>query len=221
VLDEGYPRRSADSLHKGENIYWSRGKVTAAQRSAQNGHAGCVVWLTGLSGSGKSTIASELERELFDLGKHAYVLDGDNVRHGLCSDLGFSAQDRTENIRRVGEVAKLFADAGLIVITAFISPFESDRALVRKIVPDGRFIEVFVNAPLEVCEQRDPKGLYVKARAGEIRNFTGISAPYEPPTTPEIELPTHALSVTESVATVISFLRARRLDAILEGKTGG
>ena len=150
---------------KSENIYWSRGKVTAAQRELRNGHPGCVIWLTGLSGSGKSTIATELERELFNLGRHAYVLDGDNIRHGLGSDLGFSPKDRTENIRRIGEVAKLFADAGVICITAFISPYRADRELVRKILPAGRFIEVFVNAPLEVCEQRDPKGLYAKARA--------------------------------------------------------
>ena len=139
--------------------------MTALQRERRNGHPGFVVWLTGLSGSGKSSIATELERELFNLGKQAYVLDGDNVRHGLCSDLAFSPQDRRENIRRVGEVGKLFADAGVICITAFISPYRSDRDLVRSMVLDGRFVEVFVDAPLEVCEQRDPKGLYAKARA--------------------------------------------------------
>ena len=153
------------------NIYWNRGKVTAEQRALQNGHGGCVVWLTGLSGSGKSTVAIELERELFNLGCHACVLDGDNLRHGLCSDLGFSHQDRKENIRRAGEVAKLFADAGMVCITAFISPYRSDRDLVRAIVPPGKFLEVYLNAPLEVCEQRDPKGLYAKARRGDQRVY--------------------------------------------------
>src|SRR6266404_2901549 len=137
--------------HKSENIFWNTGKITAAQRALQNGHPGCIVWLTGLSGSGKSTIAIELERELFNLGKHAYVLDGDNMRHGLCSDLAFSPQDRQENIRRVGEVGKLFADAGIICITAFISPYRSDRALVRTMLQAGHFIEVYVNAPIEIC----------------------------------------------------------------------
>ena len=176
--------------HKSDNIYWSHGKVTAEQRAVAMATRGCVIWLTGLSGAGKSTIATELERELFNIGKHAYVLDGDNIRHGLCSDLAFSPKDRNENIRRVGEVAKLLADAGIICITAFISPYRADRDLVREIIPDGQFIEVYVNAPLEVCEQRDPKGLYAKARAKEIKEFTGISAPYEPPAQPELELRT-------------------------------
>jgi len=208
IAEDNYPRRSHDSHHKSHNIYWSRGKVTGRQRELRNGHRGCVVWLTGLSGAGKSTIATEIERELFNLGRHVYVLDGDNVRHGLCSDLAFSPKDRTENIRRVGEVAKLFADAGVVCITAFISPYRADRELVRKILPDGKFVEVFVNAPLDVCEQRDPKGLYAKARANEIKNFTGISAPYEPPETPEIELTTDKLSIAESVAKVLEFLDA-------------
>jgi adenylyl-sulfate kinase len=165
-----------------------------------------------LSGAGKSTLATELERELFNLGKHAYVLDGDNIRHGLCSDLGFSPQDRTENIRRVGEVAKLFADAGVICVTAFISPYRADRDLVRRMVKEGRFVEVFVNAPVEVCEERDPKGLYAKARANEIREFTGVSAPYEPPLAPEIELRTDQLSVAQCVGQVLEFLHLRDLD---------
>ena len=165
VAADNYPRRSSDSLHKSNNIYWSQGEVTPGQRALRNGHGGCVIWLTGLSGSGKSTVSTELERELFNLGKHVYVLDGDNVRHGLCSDLAFSPDDRKENIRRVGEVAKLMANAGIIVITAFISPYRSDRELVRKITPPGQFVEVYINAPLEVCEKRDPKGLYAKARA--------------------------------------------------------
>jgi bifunctional enzyme CysN/CysC len=209
VAIDNYPKRSTDGHHKSDNIYWSHGKVTAEQRSRRNGHPGCVVWLTGLSGSGKSSIATELERELFNMGKYAYVLDGDNVRHGLCSDLAFSPHDRNENIRRVGEVAKLFADAGLICITAFISPYRSDRQLVREMVNDGQFIEVFVNAPIEICEQRDPKGLYVKARANEIKEFTGVSAPYESPEKPEIELRTDQLGVSESVAQIIEFLHVQ------------
>ena len=175
IADDAYPRRSADSLQKSHNIYWSHGKVTAAQRNARNGHRGRVVWLTGLSASGKSTIATELEGELFNLGKHVYILDGDNMRHGLCSDLGFSPKDRKENIRRVGESAKLFADAGIICITAFISPYRSDRELVRQIIPPGEFIEVYVNAPLAVCEARDPKGL--TQRPGRTRSRISPASP--------------------------------------------
>ncbi len=212
IVADNYPRRTSDALHKSDNIYWSQGKVNAAQRSLRNGHSGCVVWLTGLSGSGKSTISIELERELFNLGKHAYILDGDNVRHGLCSDLGFSPKDRQENIRRVGEVAKLFADAGIICITAFISPYRSDRELVRKMVKSGEFIEVFVNAPLEVCEERDPKGLYAKARANEIKDFTGVSAPYESPEKPELELRTDQMSPSEAVARILEYLHVRDTD---------
>jgi adenylyl-sulfate kinase len=188
------------------HIYWSRGKVSAAQRELLNGHSGCVIWLTGLSGSGKSTIAVELERKLFQRGRHTYILDGDNIRHGLCSDLGFSPEDRTENIRRIGEVARLFADAGIICISAFISPYRGDRDLARKIAQPGRFAEVYLNAPLEVCEQRDPKGLYARARAGEIKEFTGISAPYEPPLKPEIELDTGQSSVAECVDMILKWL---------------
>jgi len=215
VALDNYPRRSSDTLHKSENIYWSHGKVTARQRALRNDHSGCVIWLTGLSGSGKSTISTELERELFNLGKHVYVLDGDNIRHGLGSDLGFSPEDRKENIRRVGEVAKLMADAGTIVITAFISPYRSDRDLVRKISPPGQFVEVFINAPLEVCEQRDTKGLYAKARANEIKEFTGISAPYEAPEKPEVELHTDKLTVAESVARIIEYLDVRDADSMV------
>lgn len=207
IAADNYPRRTHDSSTKSNNIYWSRGKVTAQQREMRNGHLGCVLWLTGLSGAGKSTIATELDRELFNLGRHAYVLDGDNIRHGLGSDLGFSPKDRTENIRRIGEVAKLFADAGVISITAFISPYRQDRDLVRKILAPGRFIEVFVNAPLDICEQRDPKGLYAKARAKEIKEFTGVSAPYEPPLEPEIELRTDQLTITETVAKILDYLQ--------------
>jgi adenylyl-sulfate kinase len=171
-----------------------------------------VVWLTGLSGSGKSTLATELERELFNLGKQAYVLDGDNVRHGLCSDLGFNPRDRKENIRRVGEVAKLFADAGVICVTAFISPYREDRDLVRRMMPEGRFVEVFVNAPLAVCEQRDVKGLYAKARANQLQEFTGVSAPYEPPSAPELELRTDQASVAECVTRILDHLHLTDLD---------
>ena len=209
VADDAYPKRTSDSLHKSDNIFWTTGKVTSRQRALRNGHAGCVVWLTGLSGSGKSTIANELERELFNLGKHAYVLDGDKLRHGLCSDLAFSPEDRKENIRRVGEVARLFADSGVICITAFISPYRSDRDLARKLAEAGQFVEIYVNAPLAVCEQRDTKGLYAKARANEIKEFTGVSAPYEAPEKPELELRTDQLTVAESVAQILEYLHLR------------
>jgi adenylyl-sulfate kinase len=195
---------------RNDSLYWSRGKVTAGQREARNGHSGCVIWLTGLSGAGKSTIAIELENKLFTLGRHTYILDGDNIRHGLCSDLGFSHEDRTENIRRIGEAARLFADAGIICIAAFISPYRADRDLARKIAPEGRFFEVYVNAPLEVCEHRDPKGLYARARAGQLKEFTGISAPYEPPLKPEIELDTNKLKVAECIDIIV-----QRLDMLL------
>jgi len=209
VAADNYPRRTADRLQKSHNIYWSRGKVTADQRAVRNGHRGRVIWLTGLSASGKSTIATDLERELFNLGRHVYVLDGDNMRHGLCSDLGFSPKDRKENIRRVGETAKLFAEAGHICVTAFISPYRSDREMVRQIMEPGRFVEVYCNAPLEVCEARDPKGLYAKARAHQIKDFTGISAPYEAPERAELELATDTLTVAESVARIIEYLQAQ------------
>ena len=208
IVPDSYPRRTADSLHKSHNIFWTSGRITPAQRTSQHGHAGRVVWLTGLSCSGKSTIATELERELFVRGKLTYVLDGDNMRHGLCADLGFSPRDRRENIRRIGEVAKLFADAGLICITAFISPYQAEREAIRGSMPPGQFVEVYLNVPLEVCEQRDSKGLYAKARAGKLREFTGVSAPYEPPLTPEIELPTAQLTVSDCVARIIAFLDA-------------
>jgi bifunctional enzyme CysN/CysC len=212
VVADDYPRRTADSGHKSQNIYWTEGRVTARLRAARHGHPGRVVWLTGLSGSGKSTVATELERELFNLGLHPYVLDGDKVRHGLNSDLGFSPADRTENIRRIGEVARLFADAGLIAITAFISPYRRDREFVRGLLLPGQFVEVYVNAPIEVCERRDVKGLYARARAGEIREFTGVSAPYEAPERPEIELRTDRLTVGEAVDRVVEYLRFEAQD---------
>jgi adenylyl-sulfate kinase len=181
-------------------------KITAAQREKRNGHRGLVIWLTGLSGAGKTTIATELERQLFAEGKHTYLLDGDILRHGLCSDLNFSADSRRENIRRAGEVAALFADAGVIVIAAFISPFRADRERVRQCLPPGRFVEVFVNAPLDVCEKRDVKGLYAKARAGQLKEFTGVSAPYEAPEKPEINLHTDVTTPGEAVAQITEYL---------------
>ncbi|HZR16973.1 MAG TPA: adenylyl-sulfate kinase [Verrucomicrobiae bacterium] len=215
IAADNYPRRTHDTHTKSDNIFWSKGKVTVQQRELRNGHCGYVVWMTGLSSAGKSTIATELERELFNLGRQAYVLDGDNIRHGLGADLGFSAKDRAENIRRVGQVAKLFADAGIICITAFISPYRADRDLVRQILPEGRFIEVFVNAPLEVCEKRDPKGLYAKARAKQIKDFTGISAPYEMPLKPDVELRTDVLTVNECVAQLLEYLHIHATDTAI------
>ena len=189
------------------NVTWHSTKVTKPMRESRNGHRGAVIWLTGLSGAGKSTLAINLEEELFNLGYHTYTLDGDNVRHGLNGDLGFTPKEREENIRRVGEVARLFADAGTIVITAFISPYQKDRQRVRALLNDGDFVEVYVKCDLKVCEERDPKGLYKKARAGEIRNFTGISAPYEEPENAEINVDTAQLSVMKSIEYVV-----RRLD---------
>jgi bifunctional enzyme CysN/CysC len=196
---------------KSQNIFWSDGTVTPAKRALRNGHKGAIVWLTGLSGSGKSTISHELERELFNVNMQTYILDGDNVRHGLNSNLGFSPEDREENIRRVAEVARLMADAGLIVVTAFISPYRQDRRRAREIALEGGhdFIEIHVDAPVEVCEQRDPKGLYKKARAGEIKEFTGISAPYEAPEDAEITVHTDRQSVAESVAHIVEIVRPR------------
>ena len=180
--------------------------VARADREQRHGHPGRIVWLTGLSGAGKSTLAMALEQRLFDAGRNVYVLDGDIVRGGLCSDLGFSLDDRVENIRRIGEVARIMADAGLLVIVAFISPFRADRDRVRAGMPPGRFTEVHVSTPLEVCEQRDTKGLYAKARAGELSDFTGISSPYEAPVSPEVCLPTEQLSVDECVHRIMVVL---------------
>jgi bifunctional enzyme CysN/CysC len=196
---------------KSKNIFWTEGKITARERAMRSGHRGAVVWLTGLSGAGKSTIAQAIERELFRRAVHTYVLDGDNIRHGLNSNLGFAPEDRVENIRRVSEVARLMADAGTVVVTAFISPYRMDRRRAREIALEGNaeFIEVFVDAPLEVCETRDPKNLYKKARAGEIRDFTGIGAPYEAPEDPEIVVHTDQQTVDESVATILEQLLPR------------
>src|SRR5262245_8997122 len=181
-------------------------KITATLREDRNGHPGLVIWLTGLSGAGKTTIATELERKLFRAGRHTYLLDGDILRRGLCRDLGFSTADRRENIRRVGEVAALFADAGCIAIAAFISPFREDRDIIRSVLAPGRFVEVFVNAPLDVCEKRDVKGLYAKARAGVLKEFTGVSSPYEPPIHPEVEIHTDQLTVQGSVGAILQHL---------------
>jgi adenylylsulfate kinase len=195
------------------NITWHEGHVTRRERREALGQQGVTIWLTGLSGSGKSTIAVALEQVLMQQGKHAYVLDGDNVRHGLNKNLGFSAEDRAENIRRIGEVTKLFADAGLISITSFISPYRADRDLVRKLHADADlpFLEVYVQTPLEIAEQRDPKGLYKKARAGEIKGFTGIDDPYEEPAKPELVLHTGSQTVEESVRALYELIEAKDL----------
>lgn len=196
---------------KSENIFWNESAITSVGRAARNGHRGAVVWLTGLSGAGKSTIAGALERELFQRSMHTYVLDGDNLRHGLNSNLGFTPEDRAENIRRVSEVAKLMADAGTVVITSFISPYRIDRRLAREVAlqAGAEFVEVFVNAPLSVCEERDPKGLYQKARTGGLKGFTGIDAPYEPPEDPEIVVHTDQQSPQESVNQILDELLPR------------
>ncbi|WP_243289935.1 adenylyl-sulfate kinase [Bacillus sp. FJAT-47783] len=188
------------------NITWHESSITKVERQKRNGYKSFILWFTGLSGSGKSTIANSLAKTLFHKGIQAYVLDGDNIRHGLNRDLGFSDDDRKENIRRIGEVSKLFVDSGQVVITAFISPFQEDRDLVRQIVEKGEFIEVYIKCSLKSCEQRDPKGLYKRARNGEIKQFTGIDAPYEPPLNPEIEVDTEQLSVEESVRKIVNYL---------------
>lgn len=190
----------------GNNLYWHHGALERGSRAELKGQKPCVIWLTGLSASGKSTVANALEQRLHIMGRHTMLLDGDNVRHGLNRDLGFTEADRAENIRRIGEVARLMADAGLIVITAFISPYRSERDMVRKLLPYGEFVEVYVSTPLTVCEQRDPKGIYKKARSGEIPDFTGISAPYEEPLTPEIVLDTTYKTVDAAVGIIIDFL---------------
>jgi adenylylsulfate kinase len=198
---------------KATNIHWHEGTVTRAEREANMGQKGATVWFTGLSASGKSTIAVALEQVLLQQGKHAYRLDGDNIRFGLNKNLGFSAEDRAENIRRIGEVTKLFADAGVICLCSFISPYAADRDAARKLHDDGKlaFLEVYVDVPLEVAEQRDPKGLYKKARAGELKGFTGIDDPYEAPKNPELVLKAGELSIAESVQKVLDELEKRRL----------
>lgn len=188
------------------NIVWHQHDVDKPRRATAKGQKPCVLWLTGLSGSGKSTIANLLEKKLAEHNKHTYLLDGDNVRHGLCGDLTFSDKDRVENVRRVGEVAKLFVDAGIIVLTAFISPFKSEREFCRNLLEEHEFIEVFIDTPIEECEKRDPKGLYQKARQGEIKDFTGIDSPYEAPESPEIALTYTGQSAAESAEQLFDLL---------------
>jgi adenylylsulfate kinase len=191
------------------NIVWHQATVTRERREKMNKHRAKLLWFTGLSGSGKSTLAHALEEELYQRDCRTYVFDGDNVRHGLCRDLGFSVDDRTENIRRIGEMAKLFVDAGVISLTAFISPIREDRDRARGLFPHGDFIEVYVDCPLEVCETRDVKGLYKKARAGEIKDFTGISSPYEPPLKPEITIQTGNREIAECITEIVNALEHR------------
>lgn len=194
-----------------KNIVWHHATVTRARRQEQNAHRGAIVWFTGLSGSGKSTLAHAVEETLHQRGCRTFVLDGDNVRHGLCSDLGFSSKDRIENIRRIGEMAKLFMEAGVIVLTAFISPYRADRERVRGMVEHGDFIEIYCNATIEICEARDVKGMYKKARAGQIAEFTGISSPYEAPENPELSVNTGKEQLDDCVLQVISGMGQRGL----------
>ncbi|PMK74226.1 adenylyl-sulfate kinase [Vibrio breoganii] len=206
-MSSPYIKKSNESVST--DIVWHNSTVTHEDRVALKGQKPVILWFTGLSGSGKSTVANAVESKLLQMGKHSYLLDGDNVRHGLNKDLGFSDTDRVENIRRIGEVAKLFVDAGNIVLTAFISPFVSDRQQVRELVSEREFLEVFVDTPLEVCEARDPKGLYKKARAGEIKHFTGIDSEYQAPVNPEIHLHTADLSIEACADFVVSELEKK------------
>ena len=196
---------------KTPNTIYHNATVTRERRNQLNGHKSVVIWFTGLSGSGKSTLAHSVEEKLHKLGCRTYVLDGDNVRHGLSSNLSFSDNDRKENIRRIGEVAKLMMESGVIAMTAFISPFKKDRNLVRQLLPQGDFIEIYCNASLEACESRDVKGLYKRARAGEIKNYTGIDSPYEEPDDPELVIDTESESLEESVTKVINFLKFKEI----------
>lgn len=203
-------------LDKSSNTVWHRATVTRKRREEKNGHKSVVLWFTGLSGSGKSTLAHAVEEHLHQNGLNTFVLDGDNVRHGLCSDLGFSDKDRKENIRRISETAKLMLEAGVITLTAFISPFKAERAMARSLMPHGDFIEIHCFCPLTVCEQRDVKGLYKKAREGEIKDFTGISSPYEEPEKPDLKIDTSRLTLEESIQMVISLLRSRNILPVAE-----
>ncbi|REL30171.1 adenylyl-sulfate kinase [Thalassotalea euphylliae] len=191
---------------KTENTVWHQQQVIKTQRAEQKKQRPCLLWYTGLSGSGKSTVANAVDALLFERGHHTYLLDGDNVRHGLNGDLGFSDEDRVENIRRISEVSKLFIDAGLIVSTAFISPFKEDRAQARALLAEGEFIEVFIDTPIEVCEQRDPKGLYKKARAGEIKDFTGIDSAYDMPQAPELHVKTAEQDIEQCALQIVNYL---------------
>jgi adenylylsulfate kinase len=194
-------------LNMNQNIVWHEHRVNQNDRANAKNQKPCILWFTGLSCSGKSSVANAVEGILYQENKHTYLLDGDNIRHGLNKGLTFSDIDRIENIRRVGEVAKLFSDAGLIVLTAFISPFEADRTLVRRLVSNGEFVEIFIDVPIEICEKRDSKGLYKKARTGQIKHFTGIDSPYEPPTNPEIHIDNYNQSAERSAQQVIDYLR--------------
>lgn len=194
---------------KSQNIVWHKAQITKHDRHRLNGHKSAILWFTGFSGAGKSSLSIAVEKELHKRGIRTYVLDGDNVRHGLNNNLGFSPEDRTENIRRIGEVSKLFVDAGVMTLTAFISPYRDDRNMVREMVEDGEFLEIYVKCSLEECEKRDPKGLYKKARNGEIKGFTGIDAPYEAPVSPELVVETDKETLRESVAAVLNFLQEK------------
>ena len=200
-----------DTKRPNSEVYWETWEVSKNDRRKIKGHSSLIIWLTGLPSSGKTTIARELEKRLHDMGGHTYVLDGDNMRHGLNKDLGFSKEDRRENIRRIGEVSKLFVDAGLIVICAFVSPFKEDREAARTLVDGSEFIEVFVNCPVTVCMQRDPKSLYKKAISGQIKAFTGVNDPYETPETPELVVETHVLTLPDCVDVIIKYLQDKGL----------
>lgn len=193
------------------NVVWHQSTISNKDRNKLLDQKPFVLWFTGLSASGKSTLANAVEQKLYNMNYKTYLLDGDNVRHGLNNDLGFDEESRVENIRRIGEVSKLFLDAGIITLTAFISPFQSDRLLVRKLFEKGQFLEVFIDSSLEVCENRDPKGMYIKARSGEIKNFTGVSSPYEPPSNPEIHVVNNSISIDEASEKIISYLIKKEL----------
>ena len=194
-----------------ENIFEQKVDITKVDRSKLKNQKPCVLWFTGLSGAGKSTIANALDKKLHEMGRHTYLLDGDNVRHGLSKDLGFANEDRVENLRRVAEVSKLMVDAGLIVISAFISPFKSERQMARDLFTEGEFLEIFIDTPLEVAEQRDVKGLYKKARAGDLKNFTGIDSPYEQPESPDLSLLSHKFSLDDVVQQTVELLKLRKI----------
>tara|TARA_S200000501_G_scaffold377676_1_gene436928 strand:+ start:2927 stop:3523 length:597 start_codon:yes stop_codon:yes gene_type:complete len=193
------------------NVVWHKSTISNKDRNKLLDQKPFVLWFTGLSASGKSTLANAVEQKLYNMNYKTYLLDGDNIRHGLNNDLGFDEESRVENIRRIGEVSKLFLDAGIITLTAFISPFQSDRFLVRKLFEKGQFLEVFIDSSLEVCENRDPKGMYVKARSGEIKNFTGVSSPYETPSNPEIHVVNNSISIDEASEKIISYLIKKEL----------
>ncbi|MGG1247822.1 adenylyl-sulfate kinase [Bacillus spizizenii] len=191
------------------NIIWHPAAITKSDRQSLNGHKSCALWFTGLSGSGKSVLANAVDENLYRMGIQSYVLDGDNIRHGLNQDLGFRTEDRIENIRRIGEVAKLFVDSGQVILTAFISPFREDRNMVRALFPEGEFYEIYVKCPLHVCEQRDPKGLYQKARNGEIKHFTGIDSPYEAPLSPDFIIESDQISISDGADLIITELQSK------------